>query len=179
METILTIGNKVFYPYQGLCMIGPVVQKVMEGKAVRFYHLSVLDEGGDLFVPVDKVTAVGIRPLLKESEIPKLLNQLKVKPRLHSAIHHTQQTLVYGQLLASGSAFDLAEVVWSLTGLSETKSLPYSQSRTLDRARRLLIDEISEVTGKPKVKVEAQIDQALQARKKKRKRIGNKKEISN
>src|ERR1051325_6995351 len=103
----LTIGKKVFYPYQGLCIIGPVVQKVMEGKAVHFYQLLVLDDGGDLFVPVDKIAAVGIRPLLKDYEIPKLLNQLKLKPSPREPIHYSQRALLYAQLITSGSAFDL------------------------------------------------------------------------
>jgi CarD family transcriptional regulator len=163
---ILTIGNKVFYPYQGLCIIGPVVKKVMNGKAIRFYHLSVLEDGGDLFVPVDKIANVGMRPLLKPSEIHKLLNRLKVKPSPQAAIHYSQRALLNAQLISSGSAFDLAEVVWSLTEFSEERSLSFGQRRTLDRAKRLLIGEISEVMGESKKEVEAQIDKALKARKK-------------
>lgn len=161
----LTIGKKVFYPYQGLCIIGPVVQKVLDGEAIRFYHLSVLDDGGDLFVPVDKIASVGMRPLLKQSEIPKLLNQLKVKPLPQVALHHSQQALLHAQLLTSGSAFDLVEVVWSLTEFGETKALSFGQRKTLDRAKRLLIGEISEVMGETKKEIEEQIDQALQSRK--------------
>jgi CarD family transcriptional regulator len=161
----LTIGKKVFYPYQGLCIIGPVVQKVMEGKAVHFYQLLVLDDGGDLFVPVDKIAAVGIRPLLKDYEIPKLLNQLKLKPSPREPIHYSQRALLYAQLITSGSAFDLVEVVSSLTHLSEMRALSYGQRKTLDKAKRLLIGEISEVMGETKIAVEERIDQALKARK--------------
>ena len=165
---IMTIGNKVFYPFQGLCIIGPVVKRVMNGKAMRFYHLSVLDDGGDLFVPVDKIATVGMRPLLKRSEIPELLNHLKLKPssQPRPGHHYSQRALLNAQLITSGSAFDLAEIVSSLTEFSAARSLSYGQKKTLDKAKRLLICEISEVTGETKEEVEAQIDQALKTQKK-------------
>jgi CarD family transcriptional regulator len=160
----LTIGNKVFYPYQGLCIIGPVVQKIMGGEAIHFYQLSVLDDGGDLFVPVDKIAAVGIRPLLEASEIPLLMSQFTVKRSTQTALHYSQRALLYAQLLTSGSPLDLVEIVSSLTQLSEVKSLSLGQRKTLDKAKKLLIDEISEVLGEAKEEIEKQIGQALLAR---------------
>jgi CarD family transcriptional regulator len=70
----LTVGSKVVYPCQGPCLVGTVVKRVVAGESKSFYHLIVLDvSGGELFVPVDKAQAIGIRPLVKRSEIPKLL----------------------------------------------------------------------------------------------------------
>jgi hypothetical protein len=72
----LTIGSKVVYPYQGPCLVGAVVKRVIAGEPRSFYHLVVLNgSGGELFVPVDKVHAVGIRPLAPRSDVPKLLGQ--------------------------------------------------------------------------------------------------------
>jgi CarD family transcriptional regulator len=69
--------------------------------------------------------------------------------------------------LASGSAFEVAEVVKSLTLVSEKKDLSYRESQTMEKAKRLLICEISEVTGKTKAAAEQWIDRALKARKNK------------
>jgi RNA polymerase-interacting CarD/CdnL/TRCF family regulator len=68
------------------------------------------------------------------------------------------------KLLLSGSAFDLATIVESLTELVETTSLSQGERRTLDRARHLLVCEISEVTGETQEQVEQQVDRALIAR---------------
>jgi CarD family transcriptional regulator len=68
--------------------------------------------------------------------------------------------------LASGSAFDLAEVVESLTELNEARTLSPRDREMLDRARRILICEISEVTGETKSATEEQVDQALNVREK-------------
>src|SRR5262245_50401278 len=77
-RVILTSGNKVIYPSQGPCLIGPVIMKVIDGRQISFYQLALLDDsGGELLVPVDKVQTIGIRPLLKRYDIPKVLGMLE------------------------------------------------------------------------------------------------------
>ncbi len=159
----LTVGNKVNYPHQGPCLIDEVVDKIVDGRPMRFYHLAVLDDsGGALFVPVDKVPALGIRQLLQRSDIPKLLGRLEKSAV--AAKNWKQRAIENSKLLASGSAFDLAEVIESLTELNETKTLSPRDRETLDRARRLLICEISEVMGETRSAAQEHIDKALTAR---------------
>ncbi len=169
---VLTVGEKVVYPCQGPCLIEQVVKKVIAGRPTRFYYLVVLDDGGGrLFVPVDKAPAIGIRQLLARSEIPKLLAQLKKAAKTAkvagTAKNWRQRILDHSELFASGSAFDLAEIVESLTDLSGTKSLSTRDKWTLERARKLLVCEISEVMGVAKSAAEEQVDKALAERKEK------------
>lgn len=157
---MLKFGNKVVYPYQGPCLIGAVVKKMIGGSPMSFYPLALLDgSGGELFIPVDKINGLGIRQLMARSEIPKLLGLLK-KPA-STTMNWKQRAIDNFKLLNSGSAFDLAEVVESLTELNKKRVLSPRDRETLDRARRILICEISEVTGKTKSAAEEQIDQAL------------------
>lgn len=161
---ILTVGNKVVYPCQGPCLIGAIVRRTVNGGPMMFYQLIILnDSGGKMFVPVDNVQAVGIRPLLGKTEIPKLLDRLRQSAQ--ASDDRKQRTRDNLKLLASGSAFDLAEIVESLTELSETKTLSFGDHRTLDRAKALLVSEISEVIEETKEEAEQQVDMALKARK--------------
>jgi CarD family transcriptional regulator len=160
---LLTVGNKIVYPSQGPCLIGPIVKKIIDDSEVMFYKLTILNEsGGELFVPVDKVNSVGIRLLLKKSEIPKLLDQLK-KPA-KSEDTWRERVVTNLKLFATGSAFDLAEIVESLTELSETKALSFAESKRLDQAKRLLVSEISEVVGATREEAAQMVDAALGAR---------------
>ena len=160
----LTVGSKVIYPSQGPCLIGAIVQKEIAGSPVSFYQLALLDDsGGELFVPVEKAHASGLRLLLHKSEVPKLLSQFKQPAG--EAKDWKQRNNDNLKRLASGSAFDLAEIVKSLTELSERKELSFHESRTLDKARRLLVGELAEVLREPKSAAEELIDQALKARK--------------
>ena len=159
----LTVGNKVNYPHQGPCVIDEVVDRVVDGRPMSFYHLAILDDsGGRLLVPTDKIGTLGIRRLVERSEIPKLLGHLKKASA--PVTNWKQRAIENSKLLNSGSAFDLAEVVDSLTELNDTKALSPRERQTLDRARKLLICEISEVTGETKNAAEEKLDQALQAR---------------
>ena len=161
----LTVGNKVNYPHQGPCLIDEVVDRVVDGRSMSFYHLAILDDrGGRLLVPTDKVNALGIRRLLERSEIPKLFRhpQKTAAP----ATNWKQRAIEHSKLLTSGSPFDLAAVVESLTELNDTKALSPRERETLDRAKKLLICEISEVMGETRSDAEKYIDQALKARRK-------------
>src|SRR5262245_9081181 len=163
-RVILTSGNKVIYPSQGPCLIGPVVKKVIDGRPVSFYQLALLDDsGGELFIPVDKAQIIGFRPLLNRSDIPKLLGLLKEPSGADK--DWRQRADDNFKLLTSGSAFDLAEIVKSLTKLGEKRALSFRESQTLEKARKLLIGEISEVMEETKSAAEELIDEALKARK--------------
>jgi CarD family transcriptional regulator len=161
---MLKFGSKVVYPYQGPCLIGAVVKKVIGGRPTSFYQLALLDgSGGELFIPVEKISGLGIRQLMARSEIPKLLSLLG-KPAA-TPTNWKQRAIDNFKLLTSGSIFDLAEVVESLTELNETRLLSPRDRQTLDRARRILICEISEVTGETKNAAEEEVDRALNVRK--------------
>ncbi len=163
---ILNVGKKVVYPNQGPCRIGAVVKKDIGGRPGDFYPLVVMDDSGDvLFVPVDKVTTVGIRQLVKKSEIPKLLRLLSQEVEVvnlpNTRMNWKQRAIDNLKLFASGSAFDLATIVGSLTDLNEKKALSPRDREVLDKARKNLICEISEVMGKTKSAAEQQVDDAL------------------
>ena len=158
------IGDKVVYPSQGACLIDSVVKKTIAGNPTSFYRLSLLDDRCDaVLVPVEKLTALHVRHLLAKSEIPKLLSHLKNSAT--AAKKWRQRAVDNAKLLSSGSAFDLAEIVESLTDLSEAKPLLPRDRQTLEKARKFLICEISEVMEESRSAAEAQIDEALKNKK--------------
>lgn len=160
----LSVGEKIIYPSHGPCLIGAVVNKLIGGTSTAFYRLAPLEaSGGELYIPVDKIRGLGIRQLLGRSEIPKLLSHLKTEAV--KAKNWKQRAMDNSKLLASGSAFDLAEIVESLTELSETRALAPHDRQTLERAKKLLVCEIAEVLGETKSAAEEQVDKALQVRK--------------
>ena len=160
---LLTPGNKAVYPGQGPCRVGVVVKRVVDTRVIMFYHLTMLDDNrGDLYVPVDKARAIGVRALMKKSEIPGLLVQLSKSARVVD--NWKQRGTDNSKLFASGSPRDLAEFVASLTGLGDTRSLTLGESGTLGRARRQLICEISEVMGETRTAAEELVDNALSGR---------------
>ena len=154
------IGDKLVFRSQGPCRIDAVVKKAIAGQFSRFYRLSLLDNSGDVvFVPFDKLKPPLIRSLITKAELPKLLSNLESSPL--ASTNWRQRALDQAKLLVSGSAFDLAEIVESLTELSEGRALLSGDRQTLEKAKRLLICEISEVTGETRIATEEQIDRVL------------------
>ena len=162
-----TIGDKVVYPGRGPCLIGGIIQKVVCGTSASFYQLALLDGSkGELFVPVENVHDLHMRPLLDRSDIPELLGHLKTRAGVtkdpKTGKNWRQRELDRLKLFSSGSIFDLADKVESLTQLSGSKSLAADERETLYRARKLLVCEISEVMDESKRAVEARIDSVLE-----------------
>ena len=162
---MLAVGNKVNYPCHGPCLISSITERTVGDRPMTFYQLLVLNDGGlKLFIPVDKLRTVGLRPLLSKTDIPKLLDQLKQPSK--PVVDRKQRVRDNLKLLSSGSAFDLAEIVQSLNELLETSALSFGERGTLDRAKRLLVCEISEVMDETKEEAEAQVDLVLSSKKK-------------
>jgi CarD family transcriptional regulator, regulator of rRNA transcription len=174
----LTVGDKIVYPGRGPCLIGGIVQKVVCGMPTTFWRLALLDDSGaELFVPVDNVSGLRTRALLDRSEIPDLLGRLKPRARVTkdrmTAKNWRERELDNAKLFNSGSIFDLAQVVGSLTQLSGTKTLASQDRETLYRARKLLICEIAEVMDESKSAAEARIDSVLEPAKNKTNQLQN------
>jgi RNA polymerase-interacting CarD/CdnL/TRCF family regulator len=173
IQMTLTVGDKVVYPGRGPCIVGAIVQKVVCGMSASFYRLALLDGSkGELFVPVDNFHDLHMRSLLDRSHIPELLGHLKARAGvtndLGTAKNWRQRQLDHLKLFSSGSIFDLADTVESLTQLSGTKTLSADERETLYRARKLLVCEISEVMDESKRAAEARIDGLLEPRNNKR-----------
>lgn len=158
----LSEGCKVIYPSQGPCLVDDIVKKEINGEGMEFYRLVGLGENGaEVLVPVDKAEAVGLRLLMKKSDIPKILAHLK-EP-VETSTDWKQRSQNNLKRITSGSAFKVARVVKSLTDLSETKKLSPAETETLARAKTLLASEIAQVMGIEESAAETKIDKALQA----------------
>jgi RNA polymerase-interacting CarD/CdnL/TRCF family regulator len=162
----LTVGDKVYYPGRGPCLVSGIVEKLVCGTSARFYRLSILDDSGaELFVPVGNSSDAKFRALLGPSEIPKLLHHLKTGagvPKDPAIFKNWRQRETKNlKLFRSGSIFDLADAVESLTQLGSIKTLAIDERETLQRARKLLICEISEVMNESKSAAEARMDSVL------------------
>ena len=63
--------------------------------------------------------------------------------------------------MRTGAITQVAQVLKSLTLLSQRKSLSYRERRMLDKARYLVVSEIAEVERVSEDKVEARVDRAV------------------
>jgi RNA polymerase-interacting CarD/CdnL/TRCF family regulator len=129
----------------------------------KLQSLSLLDgSGGEFLVPLGSISSLTLRPLLHPRKLPELLGHLKERAELLNEIGGwKQRELARSKLFSSGTVFDLADAVESLTRSSRVRNLAQDERETLNRAKRLLVGEIAEVMNESESAAESRINKVL------------------
>ena len=154
------IGDKVIYPNHGLGIIERIETKTIMGTTCGFYQLRMANET-TVFVPVDNVDGVGLRRAVSDEEVERLFNLLG-DGKIDSHQNWKGRFKDNSDRMRTGSIYDVVEVLKSLTFLSKSKSLSFREKRMLDRAKFLVVSEITEVLGEKTPAVEEKVDKALE-----------------
>ena len=154
------VGDKVIYPNHGLGIIQQIETKTIMGTTCGFYQLRMSNET-TVLVPVDNVDGVGLRRAVSDDEITKLFALLG-DGKIDSHQNWKGRFKDNSDRMRTGSIYDVVEVLKSLTFLSKTKSLSFREKRMLDRAKFLVVSEISEVMGQKAAAIEKQVEEALE-----------------
>jgi CarD family transcriptional regulator len=154
------IGDKVIYPNHGLGVIERIEEKTILGTTCGFYSLRIAANETTVLVPVDNADSVGLRRAIVDSEVDRLFRLLG-DGKIDSQQNWKGRFKDNSEKMRSGSIYDVADVLKSLTLLSKSKSLSFREKRMLDRARFLVVSEISEVMHEVQPTIEAKVDRAL------------------
>jgi CarD family transcriptional regulator len=154
------IGDKVIYPNHGLGIIERIETKTIMGTTCGFYQLRMANET-TVFVPVDNVDGVGLRRAVTDEEVQRLFNLLS-DGKIDSHQNWKGRFKDNSDRMRTGSIYDVVEVLKSLTFLAKGKSLSFREKRMLDRAKFLVVSEITEVLGQKTPEVETKVEEALE-----------------
>jgi CarD family transcriptional regulator len=154
------VGDKVVYPNHGVGVIEQVARRSIDGSTSSFYRLRLLSTDSTVMVPVTNTTTVGLRKVLTRHQLSRVYRLLK-NGEVATYDDWKGRFQANSEKMRTGDIMAVAEVLKSLTVLSEVKPLSYRERKMLDRARFLLISELSEASNKAPERVEQQIDEAL------------------
>lgn len=154
------VGDKVIYPNHGLGVIERIEEKTILGTTCGFYSLRIASNDTTVLVPVANAECVGLRPAIGDSKVDRLFRILG-DGKIDSQQNWKGRFKDNSEKMRSGSIYDVADVLKSLTLLSKTKNLSFREKRMLDRARFLVISEISEALQEVQASVEIRVDRAL------------------
>ena len=155
------VGDKVIYPNHGLGVVQGIETKTILGTTCGFYHLRMVANETTVLVPVDNVDGVGLRRAISDEEIERLFSLLG-DGKIDNHQNWKGRFKDNSDRMRTGSIYDVVEVLKSLTFLSKSKSLSFREKRMLDRAKALIISEISEVMREKAPEVEIKVDHALE-----------------
>src|SRR5690606_15024219 len=107
------------------------------------------------------VDNVGLRRAITDEEVERLFALLS-DGKIDNHQNWKGRFKDNSDKMRTGSIYDMADVLKSLTYLSKSKSLSFREKRMLDRAKSLIVSEISEVMRQKAPEVEQRVDQALE-----------------
>ena len=155
------VGDKVIYPNHGLGIVEGIEDKTIFGTTSGFFHLRIVANDTTVLVPVSNVDGVGLRKAITDEEVDRLFTLLS-NGKIDNHQNWKGRFKDNSDKMRTGSIYDMADVLKSLTFLSKSKSLSFREKRMLDRAKALIISEVSEVMREKSSDVEIKVSEALE-----------------
>lgn len=157
----LTVGQKVAYPNQGVCMIEDIEKKSIAGNDMKFYSLRVLSDNSTIFVPMANAEAVGLRPIIGDKQYKNLLDHLS-EDFEDVSDDWKVRSREFNDKLQSGDIFEAADVLKKLTFLSGEKKLSFREQSLLEKAKFLIVSELRSADLGSERKIERKIDKLVE-----------------
>lgn len=154
------IGDKVVYPNQGVGTIENISTRSFGSAFEKFYLLRFGCNSMTVLVPFSNAANIGLRRVTKDREISRMLSYLSngicpVNPDWKVRFKENTDKMQSGDLLRA------AEVFKALVQLHVDKPLSFREKKMLDRARHMLISEISIARNVPEIHATAMVQKAL------------------
>jgi CarD family transcriptional regulator len=154
------IGEKVVYPSHGIATIEEISTKIIEGNNHHFYHLRLSATNSTVLVPINNAKQIGIREPIDLTSCEKLWYLLGTtfSP---PASDWKDRFKEFSDKMRTGDLFCVAEILKHLTYLSQLKPLSFREKRLLERARFLVVSELSTAASMSEKEVNLRMDQLL------------------
>jgi len=156
----ITVGDRVVYPNQGVCIVAGIEEKDISGQKLVLVRMQREEDGASVLVPRNKVSTIGLRRVATTSQIEGVFHYLAAvfdDPELDWKIRHRDNA----DRLIAGGVLGVAEVVKGLHSLSRIRPLPTKEREQYDNARHLLVSEVAVSLGVPPGLAEDYVDYAL------------------
>jgi len=153
------IGDKAVYPAHGVGIIKRIESKEISGNKIDFYVIEIVSSGATVMVPTAQA-GKGIRGLISRREVKDVYSILKT-PGQVSKTTWNRRFREFSEKLRTGSVADIAEVLRDLNSLRFDKDLSFGEKKMMDKAREMIVTEISAVSSKEESSIEAELDKIL------------------
>jgi|SRR5437868_4334750 len=159
-ETAFHIGDKVVYPNHGVGVIEQISSRTIGPTVEKFYLLKIKSSSLKVMVPFHNVGTVGLRRVVRNGEIQKILDYLTDG----ECCNNTDWKYRFkenSEKMRTGSLLDVAAVLKSLILLGQSKPLSFREKKMLERARYLLVSELAMAKNLDETEVEQLLSKAL------------------
>jgi CarD family transcriptional regulator len=154
------IGEKVVYPNQGVGTIENISSRSFGSAFEKFYLLRFGYNSMTVMIPFSNVANIGLRRITKDREISRILSFLS-NGDCRASADWKLRFKENSDKMQSGDLLRVAEVLKSLLQLQHEKPLSFREKKMLDRARHMIVSEISISRNVPELHALAMLQRAL------------------
>jgi CarD family transcriptional regulator len=154
------IGDKVVYPNHGVGVIEQISSRSIGATVEKFYLLNIKASSLKVMVPCHNVGSVGLRRVVRNGEIQKVLDFLTVDDNSSNG-DWKDRFKENSERMRTGSLLEVAGVLKSLIALHAAKPLSFREKKMLERARYLLVSELAMARNVEETKIEELLTEAL------------------
>jgi CarD family transcriptional regulator len=154
------IGEKVVYPNQGIGTIENISSRAFGTHLERFYLLRLMFTSMTVMVPFSHVEEVGLRKITRNGELARILEFL-AEGSCPACLDWKDRFKENSEKMRVGGLLQVAEVLKTLLLLQTEKPLSFREKKMLDRARHMLVTELSISRSMTETEAAGLIDRAL------------------
>jgi CarD family transcriptional regulator len=154
------IGDKVVYPNHGVGIIEQISSRTIGANVEKFYLLKIKSSSLKVMVPFHNVTSVGLRRVVRNGEIQKILDFL-TDGECENNADWKYRFKENSERMRTGSLLEVAAVLKGLLLLNTSKPLSFREKKMLERARYLLVSELAMAKNCEELQIEELLSKAL------------------
>ena len=154
------IGDNVVYPHHGAGQVLKKEQKEILGETREYLTIKILHNAMTVMVPCEKAGKVGLRRVIDEETVQKVLNVLsddisEMPKNWNRRFKHNRDKI------KTGDIYELAEVVRNLAIREAEKGLSTGEKQMFTRAKKILASELMYALEMEEEEAEAHLDTLL------------------
>jgi CarD family transcriptional regulator len=154
------VGDKVIYPNQGIGLIESIQVESYNGESFRVYCIKILANNALVLLPSCNAEEIGLRKLSSENSLRKIFDYMK-NGAVDVTMNWKGRYKEHVNLMKSGTILDMILVLKSLYYLSTIKPLSFREKKMMEKAKELIITEISEASCLPSSRIEQKVNHTL------------------
>jgi CarD family transcriptional regulator len=154
------VGDNVVYPHHGAGVVKSRAPRTVLGEEREYLRIRILHNDMTVHVPCDQANAVGLRRVIDEDTVRKVLGVLE-GPCTDMPKNWNRRFKHNREKIKTGNIYELAEVVRNLATRENEKGLSTGEKQMFTRTKKVLASELMYALEKTEDEAEEYLDSIL------------------
>jgi CarD family transcriptional regulator len=159
-ECDFQVGDNVVYPHHGAGVVKSRAPRKVLGEERDYLKIRILHNDMTVHVPCDQANAVGLRRVIDEDTVRKVLGVLE-GPITDMPKNWNRRFKHNREKIKTGNIYELAEVVRNLATRENEKGLSTGEKQMFTRTKKVLASELMYALEKSEDEAEEYLDSIL------------------